>query len=65
MRRLQAEIGGKAGEHADREHVAMREFDDIENAEEQREPHRHQGIHDAQHQSVDEVLQRDVHASAP
>ena len=40
MGRIQAEIGGKACEHADREHIAVGELDDIEHAEEQGEADR-------------------------
>ena len=36
----------------------MRELDDVEHAEKQREADRHQGIHHAEHQPVHDVLRK-------
>ena len=49
-------IGRQRREGADRQHVAMRELDDVEHAEEQREADRDQRIHHAEHQPVHDVL---------
>ena len=55
-KRVQSDIGRQRGEGADREHVAVRELDDVEHAEEQREADRDQRIHHAEHQPVHDVL---------
>ena len=55
---IQGEIGGEARERANRQHIAMREFDDIEDAEEECEPHGDQRIHHAQHERVHNVLRK-------
>jgi hypothetical protein len=62
LRRLQCEIGREAGEHSDREHVAVGELDHVEHAEEQREAHGDQAVHDPEHEPVDQILKRDLHA---
>ena len=54
--RPQPDVGRQCRESADHEHVAMRELDDVEHAEEQREAHRNQRIHHAEHQPVHDVL---------
>jgi hypothetical protein len=56
--RGESEIGGQRREGADRQHIAMREFDHVEHAEEQREADRDQGIHHAEHQPVHDVLRK-------
>ena len=40
----------------------MGELDDVEHAEEQREAHGDQAVHDAEHEPVDQILKRDLHA---
>src|SRR5262249_34729224 len=62
LRRLQRDVGGKAGEHPHREYVAVGELDDVEYAEEQGEANGDQRVHNAKHEAVDQVLKRDVHA---
>ena len=56
--RVQADEGRERGEGADGQHVAVRELDDVEHAEEQREADRDQRIHHAEHQPVHDVLRK-------
>ena len=53
---VQADIGRERSEGADRQHIAVRKFDHVEHAEEQREADGHQRIHHAEHQPVHDVL---------
>jgi hypothetical protein len=47
------------GEGADRVDLAVREVDDVEHAEDQRESDRHQRIDETDRQAVDDLLQQD------
>jgi hypothetical protein len=52
---------GPAGQGADHEHIAVREVDQADDAVHHRVPQRHQRIHTAQNQTVDDLLQQNVH----
>jgi len=49
-------IDASVEDGACRNHVAVGKLDDVEHAEEEREPHRDERVHHPQHRAVDDVL---------